>query len=387
MTAQAARSAHDRRDGRGRAQTRRPRPATVADVARRAGTSRATVSRVLNRYPHVRPEVRETVLRAIDALDYRPDRVAQSLVRRQTRTVGLLVADITNPVYAEAARAVTEVLGSHGYNVILADSQYLPRLHRQHVGLLQENRVDGIIFGSVLLDDPDAERLLASGYPCIMFNRRLRSDRGSYVVLDNADAGRRVTRHVLELGHRRVAFIAGPTNTSTAAERLEGFRRALAESGVPVDETLIRQGHYKADFARQAALELLTLPRPPTAIVAGNDLMALAVLQAAGELGVRVPEDVAVAGLDNIPMAAHHRIQLTTVDNHAAEQARIAAGWMLEIISDPDRYAAEPFRQVVRPTLIVRATTGPPPGRARRRPPTPGGDARPSHSEEKGAQP
>jgi LacI family transcriptional regulator len=326
---------------------------------------------VLNRYPHVSPEVRETVLRAIQALDYRPDRVAQSLARRHTRTIGFLVADITNPVYAEAARAVTEVVGSHGYNVMLADSQYLPRLHRQHLGLLQEHRVDGIVFGSVLLDDPDAERLVASGYPCIMFNRRLRSGRGSYVVLDNVEAARLVTRHVLELGHRRIAFIAGPTETSTAAERLEGFRRALAECGVAGDETLVRQGHYRSDFARQSALELLGLPRPPTAIVAGNDLMALAVLQAAGELGVEVPAGVAVAGLDNIPMAGHHRIQLTTVDGHAAEQARIAATWMLEIISDPDRYAEQPFRHVVRPTLIVRATSGPPAARTALRRPRP----------------
>ena len=362
MTAPLARTGHGPRAARGRAAPRVRRPPTVADVARRAGTSRATVSRVLNRYPHVSPEVRETVLRAIRALDYRPDRVAQSLVRRHTRTIGFLVADITNPVYAEAARAVTEVVGSHGYNVMLADSQYLPRLHRQHVGLLQEHRVDGLVFGSVLLDDPDAERLVASGYPCIMFNRRLRSGRGSYVVLDNAEAARLVTRHVLELGHRRIAFIAGPTETSTAAERLEGFRRALAEAGVPADEALVREGHYRSDFARQAALELLGLPRPPTAIVAGNDLMALGVLQAAGELGIGVPEAVTVVGLDNIPMAGHHRIQLTTVDGHAAEQARIAATWILEIVSDPERYARAPFRHVVRPTLIVRATSGPPAG-------------------------
>jgi LacI family transcriptional regulator len=318
------------------------------------------VSRVLNRYPHVRAEVRESVLRAVQALGYRPDRVAQGLARRQTRTVGLLVADITNPVYGEAARVVTEVLGAHGYNLMLADSQYLPSLQRQHVGLLREHRVDGIIFGSVLLDDPEAEDLVASGYPCIMFNRRLRSGRGSYVVLDNADAGYQVTRHVLALGHRRLGFVAGPANTSTAAERLDGFRRALAEAGLPADPRLVREGHYKADFARQAGLELLGLPRPPTAIVAGNDLMALAVLQAAGEREVRVPQDLTVVGIDNIPMAAHHRIRLTTVDGHAAEVARMAATWMLEILSDPGRYAARPFRHVVPPTLIVRATSAPP---------------------------
>jgi len=171
----------------------------------------------------------------------------------------LLVADITNPFYGEAARVVTEVLSGHGYNIILADCQYLPRLYRAHIELLQERRVDGIIFGSVLLDDPDAERLVASGYPCIMFNRRLRSGRGSYVVLDNVEAARQITRHVLEQGHRRIALIAGPMNTSTARERLQGFRETLKEVEVPVDELLIREGHYKTDFALQAAQELLKL--------------------------------------------------------------------------------------------------------------------------------
>jgi len=275
----------------------------------------------------------------------------------------LLVADITNPFYGEAARVVTEVLAGHGYNVILADTQYRPRLQREHLELLQERRVDGIIFGSALLDDADAEGLVASGYPCIMFNRCLRSRRGNYVLLDNVEAARQITRYVLDQGHRRIGFIAGPANTSTAWERLQGFRAVLNEAGATIEDALVREGHYKADFALQAAQELLKLPDPPTAIVASNDLMALAVLQAAEETGMRVPDDLSVVGLDDIAIAAHHRIQLTTVAAHVEEQARIAATWMLEIIGDPDRFARQPFQQVVRPTLIIRRTCGPPPGR------------------------
>ncbi len=336
----------------------RGRVATISDVARRACVSRATVSRVLNEYPHVRPHVRRAVLQAMSALGYRPDHVARSLARRETQTLGLVVADITNPFYAETARAIVETARGHGYNVILCNTDNLPRLQEEYVEVLRQRRVDGIIFGSVFLWDPVVERLVEAGYPCVMYNRRLRSGLGNYIVLDNVRASRDLTTHLIRLGHGRIGFISGLREISTAADRLRGYREALRAAGLPLDATLVCPGAFKAETAERAAHELLKLRRRPSAIVAGNDLMALGAIQAAGEMGLRVPEDLAVVGFDNIEIASHREIQLTTMAQQKTEMGRLAVEWILEIIRDPERFARGPLQQVLAPTLVVRRTCG-----------------------------
>jgi LacI family transcriptional regulator len=338
-----------------RARTLEP---TIGDVARRAGVSRATVSRVLNEYPHVRPRVRATVQRAVHALGYRLDQVARSLTRRETQTLGLVVADITNPFYAETARSIVETARGHGYNVILCNTDNLPQLQEEYVEVLRQRRVDGIIFGSVFLHDPVVEALIDSGYPCLMYNRRLRSRRGNYIVLDNVRASRDVTHHLLRLGHRRIGFIAGLRETSTAADRFRGYRQALRTADVPLDPGMVCPGAFKADMAQRVAHELLKLRRRPTAIVAGNDLMALGVIQAAAEMGLRVPEDLAVVGFDDIQLSGHWAIQLTTMAQQKTEMGRLAVAWTLEIIQDPMRFTRQPLQQVLAPTLVVRRTCG-----------------------------
>jgi len=338
----------------------RPRggPATIADVARRARVSPATVSRVLNRYPHVRPRVRAAVQQAIGALAYRPDHVARSLARRETQTLGLIVADITNPFYAETARAIVETVRDRGYNVILCNSDNRPRLQEEYVEVLRQRRVDGIIFGSVFLRDPVVEGLVNAGYPCIMYNRRLRSGLGNYIVMDNVRASRELTRHLLDLGHRRIGFVSGLRQLSTAVERLRGYRAALRGAGLLLEPQFIRPGGFQADLAQRATRELLKLSHRPTAILAGNDLMALGVMQVAGEMGLRIPQDLAVAGFDDIAIAGHRQIQLTTMAQQKAEMGRLAAEGILEIIRDSKRFRRDPLQQVLAPTLVIRGTCG-----------------------------
>lgn len=335
-----------------------PRLPTLVDVAAKAGVSRATVSRVLNLYPHVRPEVRQRVLKAIRTLRYRPDRVAQSLARRETRTIGLIVADITNPFYAETAKAIVETARGRGYTVVLCNTENLPRLQAEQIDLLRQQRVDGIILGSVHLQDPPVEELVATGFPCVMYNRRLRSGAGNYVVLDNVRGAEEVTRHFIALGHRRIAFLAGPRSFSTANERLAGYRRALRAAGIPWDPRLVRQGQFQAGLAFQAAVDLLKGSPRPTAVVAGNDLTALAVLDAATDLGLQVPGDLAVSGFDDTDIARHRTIQLTTVAQQKAEMGRLAVTYLLECIQDPERFRRDPIRHILPPTLVVRRSCG-----------------------------
>jgi LacI family transcriptional regulator len=331
---------------------------TVSDVARRARVSRATVSRVLNRYPHVRSEVRARVERAMAALAYRPDAVARSLARRETRTLGLVVTDITNPFYAETAAAIVKAARAHGYTVILCDTDNIPDLQAEYIEVLRQRRVDGIILGSVFLRDPAVERLIASGMPCMLYNRRLRSGRGNYVVLDNLRAGRELTRHLLGLGHRRIGFIGTLAGLSSAADRRRGYRAALQEAGVRPQAQFVRMRGVKPELAREAAREILALPDRPTAIVASSDRVALSVIEIAEEMGLAVPGDLAVVGVDNIPMAAHQAIQLTTMDQHLAEMGRLAVEGILDLIRDPERYQRSPLQHVLAPTLIVRRTCG-----------------------------
>lgn len=331
---------------------------TIRKLAQRAGVSAATVSRVLNHDPGVTEAMRRRVLKAVERTEGRRAGLAPVALRQRTGTLGLIVPDITNPFYAESAKIIIDACQGRGYHIILCNSENLPGLHREQAALLRRRRVEGIVFGSVLLDDPETEALIASGFPCIQYNRRLRSGRGNYVVADNVHAGLEVTAHLLGLGHRRIGFIAGTPAASTAYERLAGYRAALGAAGIAVEEDLIREGRYQPQAAQRAAEALLKGPRPPTAVIGSNDAMALGILQAAGEVGIRVPDEVAVAGIDDIGIAAHHSIQLTTVSHHAAEMASLAATWMLEILQDPTRFAREPVQYVLRPTLMIRRTCG-----------------------------
>jgi LacI family transcriptional regulator len=293
----------------------------------------------------------------MEALGYRPDQVARSLAKRETRTLGLVVADIANPFYGETARAIVQTARDHGYHVVLCNTDNRPEVEEDYIEVLRQRRVDGIVLGSVFLKDPAVEGLIDAGYPCVMYNRRLRAPRGNFIVLDNVGAARDVARHLLALGHRRIGFVGGLPNVSTAAERLRGFRQALREARIPAVET-VRPGAFQAEGARQAARDLLKLADRPTAIVAGNDLMALAVLQAAGDAGLRVPEDLAVVGFDDIEIAGHRDIQLTTMAQQKAEMGRLAVLGVLEIIRNPQRFSRTPLQQVLASTLIVRRSCG-----------------------------
>ncbi len=316
------------------------------------------MSRVLNGRPHVRENVRDAVEAASRALDFRPSGVARSLVCGRTRTIGLIVADITNPFYAETAKAIVETARGSGYTVVLCNTDNLRHLMIEQVRMLRDQRVEGIIIGSAHRRDPAVETLVASGFPCVLFNRRLASGAGTYVVLDNVRAGAEATRHFLSLGHRRVAFLAGPATFSTAAERFAGYRRALAAAGLRYDPRLVRQGQFKTGHAYQAALDLFCGTPRPTALVAGNDLMALAALDAADHLGLRVPGDVAVSGFDDTDIAASARIRLTSVAQQKAEMGRLAVRYLLEFIEDPTRFVETPIHHVLPPTLVVRRSCG-----------------------------
>jgi len=279
---------------------------TINDVARRAGVSAATVSRVMNDTKPVSPELRQRVLRVMDEMDYRPNLLAGSLRRRVTHTIGLIVPDTTNPFFGELAKSIEDVGFQNGYNVILCNSDYNLERERSSIMVLKAKQVDGLIFipGSSRTDH--VRDLLESWQGSVVTADRLTPElKADSVVADNRTGGRMAALHLLGLGHRYIGCIERPERLAHIEDRLTGFREILRQWNVEIPKKLCVRGGFRLEDGVRAGHALLTLPDRPTAIFAYNDIMAIGALQAAKELHVRVPDDCAIVGFDDIPMASY----------------------------------------------------------------------------------
>lgn len=336
---------------------------TVRDVAQLAGVSVSTVSRVLNNYADIRDETRRRVLKAAKELGYQPNHVARSMVLKKTFTLGLVVSDLSNPFYGETARIITATARQFNYEVFVCNTYDDPQVLAQSIKALRMRRVDGILCGSAQLGDPVLEELVTSRFPLVMYNRKLDHPDGHYIVLDNERAGFYATEHLLSLGHTAIAFVAGHFQTSTARDRQQGYLAALERWGIPVNPSYIRYGGYDQWRASVVVQELMGGPNPPTALVCANDVMALGALDAVLRVGIRVPENVSIVGFDDIEVAGHHAISLTTVAQNKEQMGRLAVEKLVALI---DGKINHPLRIVLPPNLIVRGTTGRPPRRGQR---------------------
>ncbi|MDD4903523.1 MAG: LacI family DNA-binding transcriptional regulator [Candidatus Bipolaricaulis sp.] len=292
--------------------SRKPRKrATISDVALLAGVSISTVSRVINHEDpsQMRDVTRDRVLDAMAALDYTPVKAARDLRRRRTHVLALLVPDISNPFFSLLARGVEAAGFRVGYSTLICDSNNSKDEERQHMSALLRQNVDGVIL--VPVGRPDLaglERMERSEVPVVTADRRIPGI--PHVEADNAGGSRELAKRLVALGHRQVAYLGGPEDVSTAEDRLQGFLDGLAEGGVaPV---AVRRGDFTYDSGVSLGTEILR-DEHPDAVVAGNDLMAIGVLHAAAAAGRRVPEDLGVAGFDDIQWAALVRPRLTTV--------------------------------------------------------------------------
>ncbi|MFU8795396.1 MAG: LacI family DNA-binding transcriptional regulator, partial [Dethiobacteria bacterium] len=290
---------------------------TIKDIAKRAGVSGATVSRVINNLPNVKPETREKVQKSIDEMQYYPNSLARGMRSKKTNSIGLILADITNPFYAETAKTIIELAGRHDYSIILCNTNNDLNEQHKYIDVLLQRKVDGFIFASVHCKDPSLDPVIASKVPCILYNRRmLQNDHINYVVLDNELGAYMAVEHLYNLGHRRIALVRGPNTFSTGRERFNGYLKALKSFGLKYDEKIVLQGKYSEKQSYDAAIKLISSKDRPTAIFASNDLMALSVLEAVISSGLRVPEDIAVVGFDDIEIASHSAIQLTTISQN-----------------------------------------------------------------------
>lgn len=325
--------------------------ATMADVARHAGVSVATVSHVLNSTRAVRPETRQQVLAAIDVLGYTHNTLARSLVTSRTRTVGLAVSAAGNPYFAEIIQGVEANALEYGYGLLLADPHDDPEHELRAVRLLHERRVDGVIVAPSAYSSALLAHLARHGVPAVFLDRLVDGTAGGrgtaaegtpggpyrfdQVCSENTAPMARLVGHLAGLGHRRIGLVAGPPGLSTTAERTEGYRRGLREAGLPEDDGLVVHGDSDSGAARQAAHRLLARSAPPTALVTGNNAMTIGVLRALGERGLSVPDDLALCCFDDFPWADLFRPGLTAVAQPSREIGARALGLLLERIADP----------------------------------------------------
>jgi len=379
-------------------------PTTIAEVAARAGVSIATVSRVLAGMPGARPETRERVLAVARELRYRPSGVAQSLKRRATRTLGLIITDIANPFFPDLVRAVEDAAREAGYTVLLCNGADDPEREAAYLELLASRRVDGMIVASsalterhgrwlataplpaVLVNCADAEgrlpailsdsrdggrqaaaHLLGLGHgqlghiataplPAVLVNCADAEGRLPAILSDSRDGGRQAATHLLGLGHRQLGHIRGPRPHAAAAERHAGVLDALADAGVDQQTLVVVEGDGHVAGGERAARELLRLAPNTTAMACYNDLTAIGALRAVRALGLAAPGDVSVVGFDDIDLARYVDPPLTTI----AQQTEHMGRWAVRALIGGD--GPSPGAEMLPVHLVVRGSTAPPRG-------------------------
>jgi LacI family transcriptional regulator len=335
--------------------------ARIADVAALAGVGEATVSRVLNGHANVRPATREKVLEAIRTLDYRPSSVARNLSLRRTMVVGVVLPWFTNPSAVERVRGIVASISPSPYDLMIFDVESEEKQRRAFELLERGDRADGLLIVSTLPPDPELERLRAANVPCVLVDAQHVSLPS--VVVDDVAGGEMATRHLIELGHRRIGFIGDTPpefRFDWSRDRTRGYQHALERAGIELRAEYVREGTRSMHVARSIADELLRLPDPPTAIFAASDTQAAGVLSAAETAGAEVPHQLSVIGFDDIEIAAP--LGLSTVRQPLRESGARGAARLCHLLRGA---TVSPLREELPLELVPRRSTAPvqsPPG-------------------------
>lgn len=329
------------------------------DVARRAGVSTATVSRVLNGSGYVSPALQARVAQAVQELDYEANALARSLRRGRSGLLGLLVADVASPFFAAVTKAIEEDVARAGYSLLLCATGDDPARERQHLAMLRHLRADGLIASPCGENDEQIMALAERGIPIVLLDRRLRRTRAvlDVVQADAAGGTAQAVDHLIDCGHQQIGLLPGPLQLSSARDRLAGYWRAMTRRGLPYDDALVEECPYTMEGGRAKALRLLHLHPRPTALLAGSELIMLGALQAAREIGLRVPQDVAVAGFAESEWPSFVEPPLTAIVRPAREMGLTAARLLRERLELDGQSTPAP-REILLPTrLVVRQSS------------------------------
>ena len=337
--------------------TKRSCVATLEEIAKLAKVSRSTVSRVINDDPHVNPKTRKRVMAIIQRLNYHPNVAARGLAAGRTRILGLVIpmgvsALFADPYFPILIQGVSAACNAHDHSVMLwiAEAEYERRMIRQ---ILHNGLVDGVIVASNRLNDPLVGALSSSHIPFVIIGRLPERMHLNHVDVDNRRSAKELVEYLLAHGRRRIGTIAGPKNMIAGRDRLQGYLDALRSQGIDVDPNLMVEGDF-SEASGQAAMQSL-IPFKPDAVFVASDSMAVGALREIREAGLRVPQDVALAGFDDMPFAARMEPPLTTVRQPVYRTGYVAAEALIDLVEKP----GSPVRKIILPTeLVIRASTG-----------------------------
>jgi len=328
---------------------------TIKDVALAASVSITTVSHVVNNTRFVEPDTRQRVLRMMDALGYQPNSLARSLRSGISKTIGLIVPDASNLFFAEIARKIEDYGFAQGYSVILGNSDNNPEKQSSYIKTLLAKRVDGMIFISSGGRDDELYQLTENRIPVVVADRDISLELADVVMLDNEKAAYEATRHLVDLGHHRIACIAAPSAYSSSQARLAGYKRSLEEARIPIDPALIAMGDYTSAGGLQAMNILLDRPDQPSAVFATNDMMAIGAMTSIRQHGLSVPADISIVGFDDIELASEITPMLTTVRQPVDDLAKEAIKILIERMTGVR--SGENQRVILSGNLILREST------------------------------
>jgi LacI family transcriptional regulator len=331
---------------------------TLKDVAARAGVSAGMAGRVLGNYGYFSDATRRKVLAAARAVHYTPNTIARSLRTRLTRTVGVLISDITTFFWTTMVRGIQDRAAKDGFSVILCNSDEESRNEKAYLANLVERSVDGLVISPTTGNHSYLRRLAGSRLPLVLVDRHIRGLAVPAIRVDNRQGAYEAVRHLIELGHKRIAIVKGIDGVETSDERYAGYAQALAESRIPVRAALVKEGRFLKDLAFQATQELMAMKNGPTAMFVCNEPMVTGCMLALKERGVRIPQDVALIGFDDPVWASYADPPLTTVSQPSYTMGILAFDYLAAQIDAPEKSRRFTEDVVLKPTLVIRKSCG-----------------------------
>ena len=339
-------------------------PVTVKDIAARAGVSHSTVSRALHNSPLIAEETIERIQDLASEMGYSPSAAARALKTNRSQMLGVILSSIDDPFFSEILQGIEEVIQPSGYSLFIAAAHRDPQREHEIARAMVEHRADGVIICSTSFSGEHSAQLLQYGVPMVVVNNQAAEDFRYSIYHDDVDGSRQVTHHLIQLGHRKIAYIGNSLSGRTTQDRMAGFRQEMVAAKLPVPiEYIYQSAGGEPENGLAALMHFLNLPDRPTAYACYNDMVAIGVLKGLQQSGIRVPEEVSVCGFDNIKFTAHTNPALTTLDQPkrfiGAEAARLLLG--LLGTASPGELPNQQNVRILKGRLLVRESTAPPP--------------------------
>jgi LacI family transcriptional regulator len=329
---------------------------TIKDIAREAGVSVATVSKVLNYPDYGKAETRQKVMAVIKRTNYQPNHAAQSMINKKTGMIALIIPDVRNPFFTEVARGVEDAANKNNYRVMLCNTDEDPLKQQNYLQALRGRIADGFIIAVASDDCRQLKKIDRSKLPFVFIDRECQNYRTDAVVVDNRDGAAKAVRHLLNNGRRRVGFISGKQDTQTGRERLQGYSEALAEAGIALDRQAVKDGKFTTTGGYQATKALLDLPGRPDALFIANNAMTIGAIKALTEAQVRIPGDIALVCFDDADWAEFFTPALTVVRQPTYTMGSLAGEILFQRLTETKR--SEIKEIVLKPELVVRKSCG-----------------------------